>query len=140
MGLLPIRLIDSPDEADDLAADAALLRGSARDETGRRGQDRDAHPSQHARQAVLPRVDPAARLGHALQARDDPFAVPAELQIDDQGIEGLALLDAIVPDVALLLEEARNLDLDLRGRHARGLVQRLVGVADAGEHVCNRIG
>src|SRR3954466_9438361 len=49
------------------------------------------------RQAVLARVDPAARLGDALQARDDPLAIPAELEVDDQGIEGLALLDVIVP-------------------------------------------
>src|SRR5579862_779989 len=68
MGFLPIRLIDSPDEADDLAADPALLRGPARDEPGGRGQDRDAHPTQHARKTILPRIDPAARLGDALQA------------------------------------------------------------------------
>src|SRR5206468_2271756 len=109
-------------------------------ETGRRGQDRDAQPSEHARKTVLPRVDPAAWLRHALPAGDDPFAVAAELQIDDQGIERLALLDAKVADVALLFEEAGDLDLHLRGRHRRGLVQRLVGVADAGEHVCDRIG
>src|SRR5438105_1691406 len=98
MGFFPIRLIRSPDEADDLATDPALLRGPARDEPGGRGQDRDAHSSQHARETILPRVDPAARLGDALQARDDPFAIPAELEIDDQGIEGFALLDVLVPD------------------------------------------
>src|SRR6185437_4561853 len=38
------------------------------------------------------------------------------------------------------LEEARNLDLHPRARHGRVLVQRLVGVADAGEHVCDGIG
>src|SRR4029077_10110336 len=62
MGFLPIRLMRSPDEAHDLAADPALLRGAARHETRRRGQDRDSHPAQHARQTVLPGVDPAARL------------------------------------------------------------------------------
>ena len=141
IGLFPIRLmVFPPDEAHDFAADAALLRGSARDETGRRGQDRDAHPAQHARQTILPCVDPAARRGHALQATDDPLAIAAELEIDDQGIEGFALLDVVVPDVALLLQEAGDLDLHLRGRHLDLLVQRLVGVADAGEHVCDRIG
>src|SRR5213594_4177894 len=35
IGCLPIRLIDSPDEADDLAADALLLRGAARDQAVR---------------------------------------------------------------------------------------------------------
>src|SRR5207244_3781547 len=62
IGLFPIRLMALPDKTDDLAADPALLRGPAGDETGRRGQNRDAHAAQHARQTVLPRVDPAARL------------------------------------------------------------------------------
>src|SRR6266536_4984305 len=140
IGLFPIRLMCSPDEADDLAADPTLLRRPAGDEARRRGQDRDAHPSQHARQPVLPRVDPAARLGDALQARDDPLAVPTELEVDDQGIEGFALLHVIVPDVALLLQEAGDLDLHPRARHLGLLVERLVRVPDAGEHVCDRIG
>src|SRR5579862_7875448 len=133
MGALPIRLMRLPDESDDLAADAPLLRGAARDETGRGGENRNSHPAQHARKAVLPGVDPAARLRHALQAGDDPLAVAAELEIDDQGIEGFALLHVEVTDVALLLEEAGDLDLHPRARHRRVLVQRLVGVADAGE-------
>src|SRR5579884_2815579 len=95
IGLFPIRLMRLPDESDDFPADPPLLRGAAGDEAGRGGQDRDAHPAQHARQAVLARVDPAARLGDALQATDHPFAVPAELEVDDQGIEALALLDVI---------------------------------------------
>src|SRR6266550_1445184 len=140
MGALPILLIPSPDEGHHFAADAALLRGAARDETGRGREDRDAHPAEHARKTVLPGVDPAARLRHALQAGDDPLAVAAELEVDDQGIEGLALLHVVVADVALLLEEAGDLDLHPRARHGCVLVQRLVGVADAGEHVCDRIG
>src|SRR5581483_9792856 len=140
IGLFPIRLMRLPDETDDFAADPALLRGAARDETGRRREDRDAHPAEHARQAVLARVDPPARLGDALQAADDPLAIPAELEVDDQGIERFALLHVIVADVALFLQQARDLDLHLRGRHPYLVVQRLVGVADAGEHVCDRIG
>src|SRR5579884_4033462 len=117
MGAFPIRLIRLPDEGDHFAADAALLRGAARDEAGRRREDRDAHPAEHARKAVLPRVDPAARLRHALQARDDPLAVAAELEVDDQGIEGVSLLHVVVADVALLLQEAGDLDLHPRARH-----------------------
>src|SRR5262245_46333760 len=82
IGLLPILLIASPDEAHDLAADSALLRGAARHEARRGGQDRGAHPAQHARKPVLLRIDPAARLRHALQARDHPLAVPSELEVD----------------------------------------------------------
>src|SRR3954463_4939289 len=140
MGALPILLIPLPDEGHHCAADAALLRGAARDQTGRGREDRDAHPAEHARKTVFPGVDPAARLRHALQAGDDPLAVAAELEVDDQGIEGFALLHVVVADVALLLEEAGDLDLHPRARHGCLLVQRLVGVADAGEHVCDRIG
>src|SRR4051812_29893927 len=142
MGALPILLIALPDEGHHFAADAALLRGAARDETGRGREDRDAHPAEHARKAVLPGVDPAARLRHALQARYDPLAVAAELEVDDQGIEALVFLplDVIVADVALLLEELGDAHLHPRARHGCVLVQRLVGVADAGEHVCDRIG
>src|SRR6476659_6542711 len=122
IGLFPILLMSLPDESDDLAADPALLRGPARDEPGGRGQDRDAHPAQHARQTVLPRVDPTARLRHALQATDHPLAVSPELEVDDQGIEAFALLHVIVADVPLLLEEAGDLDLHLRGRHRRAVV------------------
>src|SRR4029078_2572515 len=69
-----------------------------------------------------------------------PLAIAAELEVDDQGIEALALLYVEITDVALLLEELGDLDLHPRGRHGCVLVQRLVGVADAGEHVCDRIG
>ena len=44
----------------------------------------------YARKAVLPGIDPAARLRHALQAGDDPLAVAAELEVDDQGKIGRA--------------------------------------------------
>src|SRR4029079_13255047 len=140
MGALPILLIALPDEGHHFAADAALLRGAASDETGRGREDRDAHPAKHARKAVLPGVDPAARLRHALQAGDHPLAIAAELEVDDQGIEALALLYVEIADVALLLEELGDVHLHPRARHGGVLVQRLVGVADAGEHVCDRIG
>src|SRR5437764_15071866 len=117
MGALPILLIALPDEGHHFAADAALLRGAARDETGRRREDRDAHPAEHARKAVLPGVDPAAGLRHPLQAGDHPLAVAAELEVDDQGIEGLSLLHVVVAAVALLLEQAGDLDLHPRDSH-----------------------
>ena len=45
-----------------------------------------------------------------------------------------------VRDVALLLEDPGDALLETGGGHLRVLVQRLVGVADSGEHVCYRIG
>src|SRR5262249_34566361 len=136
IGCLPIRLIGSPDEADDLAADAPLLRGLARDEPARRGEDRRAHPPEDARQAVLSSVHAPA----ALQVSDDALPVPAELEVDRERVEALALVDVEVRDVPLLLEQAGDLLLHAGGRHRRRVVHRLVGVADAGEHVCDGIG
>src|SRR5918999_2335555 len=140
MGCLPIRLIASPDEAHDLAADAPLLGGLARHEPARRGEDRRAHASEHARQPVLASVHTAARLGDALEVGQDPLTVAPELELDGERVEALALLDAVVRDVALLLEQACDLLLHARGRHRRRVVHRLVGVADSREHVGNRVG
>src|SRR5262249_8950489 len=140
MGCLPMRLIRLPDEGEDLAADAALGGGPVGDEPGRRGQDRGAHPAEHARQAVLARVDAAAGLGHAAQSVDDALAASAVLQLDHEVVEGLPALDPEIADVALLLEEARDLHLELGRGHHDTVLQRLVGVANPGEHVCDGIG
>src|SRR5712692_1303428 len=90
IGCFPIRLIGSPDEADDLAADALLLGAAARHHSARRGQDRDPHAAEDARQAVLPRIDAAAGLGHALEPRDHALAVAPVLELDHEVVEALA--------------------------------------------------
>src|SRR5262245_37464642 len=121
IGCLPIRLIRfSPDKTDDLAADPSLLRGLARDQPARGGEDRRAHPPEDTRQALLPSVHATAGLRDALQVGDDPLPVLAELERDLQrSVRALLLLpwmlavplvraeDAIARDVALLLQEAR---------------------------------
>src|SRR5262245_52630473 len=141
IGCLPIRLIRfSPDEADDLAADASLLGGLARDQPARGGKDRRAHPPEDARQAVLPSVHAPAGLRDALEVGQDALAVAAELELDRELVEALALVDAVAGDVALFLEQARDLLLHPGGRHRRRVVHRLVGVANAREHVCDRVG
>src|SRR5262245_32136661 len=140
MGCLPMRLMTSPDEADDLAADPALLCVAGGHEAARGGQDRGAEAAEHARQAVLARVDAASRLGNALEVAEHALAVAAVLQLDDERVEALAALDVEVLDVALVLEQARDLLLHAGGRHLRRLVHRLVGVADPGQHVGDRVG
>src|SRR5579862_43459 len=135
MGFLPIRLIALPDEADHFAADALALGGAARDHAAGRGQDRGSHAAEYARQPVLARVDAAARLRDALDAREDALAAATVLELDDQKLVRVLALDVESADVALLLEDARDLFLQLRARHLDTVVQRLVGVADAREHV-----
>src|SRR6266508_1212896 len=51
-----------PNEAHDFAADSLFLSRAGRDEAGGSRQDRHAHSAEHARQAVLTRVDTAAGL------------------------------------------------------------------------------
>src|SRR5438046_6532106 len=140
IGCFPIRLMQfSPDEADHLAADALLLRGTARDQTVRGGQDRDAHAAEDARQPVLACVDAAARLRHPLQVRDHALAAAAVLEVDDERLVGAAVLDVVVANVALLLEQAGDLLLDPRVRHLHVVVERAIRVADSAEHVGNGI-
>src|SRR5436190_12018586 len=116
IGCFPILDISSPDETDHFAADALLLGGAARHDAAGRGQDRDAHAAEDARQAVLARVDAATRLGDALEAGDHALAIAPVLQLDDELVEALALLRVVVANVALFLEQAGDLDLRARGR------------------------
>ena len=61
-------------------------------EAARGGQDRRAHAPEHARQAVLPSVHAAAGLRDALEVGDDPLAVAAVLQLDDERAVGAVLV------------------------------------------------
>src|SRR5215204_396647 len=127
MGVFPIRLMALPDKTDDFAADAFALGGLARDETPGRRHDRRAHPPENARQAILPSVHAAARLGDTLEVGDDALAARSVLQLHDQRVEALAFPDRVPDDVALLLENPRDLLLLAGGRHLGPLLQRLVG-------------
>src|SRR5262249_60675066 len=60
MGCLPMRLIRSPDEGEDFAADAALRGGPVGDEPGRRGQDRRGQPAARPAQLGAAPLAPAA--------------------------------------------------------------------------------
>src|SRR6266480_734326 len=150
IGCRPIRLTGSPDEADDLAADAALGGGARRDQAVGRGQDCRAHPTEDAREAVLAGIDAAAGLGDALEIGDHTLAVAAELEVDHERVVSAVLLlvllarvvilgadDPVVADVALLLEEAGDVRLQARARDLHALVERAVRVLDPREHVCD---
>src|SRR5690349_19201115 len=109
IGCLPIRLMarcapGSPDEAEDLAADALLLGGAARDEPRGGGQDSGAHAAEDAGKAILPRVDAATGLRDALDVGDDPLAVAPVLELDDEHRVSGAI-DLVVLDVPLGLEQ-----------------------------------
>src|SRR4051812_38021691 len=113
IGLRPIRLMALPHEAEHLAADAALGGLAAGDHAGRGGQDGRAEAAEHLGQAVVLRVHAAARLGDALDPGDDPLAVLRVLQRHGEVREVAVLGDLVALDVALLLEQAGDLHLEL---------------------------
>src|SRR5262245_52018513 len=142
MGCLPIRHESLPDETDHFAADALALGGAARDHAAGRGQDCSSHAAEDARQPVLARVDAATGLGDALEAGEHALTAAAVLELDDEHLvrELVRLAHGVAADVPLLLENPRDLLLQLRRGHLHAVLQRLVGVADAGEHVGDGIG
>src|SRR4029453_19579754 len=81
------------------------------------------------------------RVRQPLPVADPPLPAAAVLQLDHEAVERLAvaLLDAEVADVALLLQEARDVLLQARGRHRRRLLESFVRIADSRQHVGNRI-
>src|SRR5947208_6432300 len=119
MGCLPIRDMSLPDETDHFAADAFALGGAARDDAAGRGQDCSSEAAEDARQALLVRVDAPPGLRHALQAGQHALTAAAVLELDDEHlVRQLARLDDVkAADVPLLLEDAGDLLLQLRGGH-----------------------
>src|SRR5215469_11123015 len=129
-----------PDVGEDFPAYALLLSLLVGHQAGRRRDDCDAEAAEHSRQVVLACVHPEAGLGHALEARDGALPGRAELQRDHQVPANLGVLHLPAGDVALLLEDLRDVRLDLGVRHRHGVVVRRIGIAQTGQHVCDRVG
>src|SRR5439155_9831637 len=125
IGERPTRLIySSPHITEDLAAHAALTRLAVGHEALAGRQDGDAEAAQHPRQTVGLGVHAQARLRHAAEARDRRCPLGRVLHRDLEHPPGAALVvghgEAL--DVALLLQDAGEGLLELRRRHAPGLV------------------
>src|SRR5919112_6598720 len=139
-----VRSLLLPDVGEDFPTYALLGRLLVGEQPGGRRDDRHAQTTEDLRQGVRLRVDPEARLGDATDAGDAPLTVRAVLQVDHELLEGvpvlLDLVDAPAGDVALLLEDLGDVRLELRGRHGRGVVVRLVGVPHTRQHVRDRVG
>src|SRR5205823_956058 len=78
-------------------------------------------------------------LGDPLDARDGALTVRAELQLEDEVLADLGVLDLPARDEALLLEDLRDVRLDLGVRHRHRVVVRRVRVPQTRKHVCDRI-
>src|SRR5215831_1277047 len=141
-GIRPIRdiAVSSPDVGEDFPAYATLDRLPVGQQATGGGNDGDAEPAEHPGQVVLFRVHAQPGLGHPLEARDRPLTGGPVLERDHEVLADLGILHAPAGDVALLLEDLRDVDLDRGAGHAHGVVVCGVGVAQTGQHVCDRVG
>src|SRR5688572_5965308 len=159
MGFLPIRDIVRyhalfcyqtfcvlPDVAKDFAADARLLGGPSRHHAARSRQNRGAQPTEHARHVVHAEIDAASGAADALQPADHALAVRPVLQEHADHLTSLAavLLRRRLDhpeslDIALVLEDPRNLRLQLAGGQVHTRVLGGHRVANARDHVCDWI-
>src|SRR5687768_2959356 len=142
MGLLPTRDMAAslPDVDEDLAAHALAGRALPRHEAARGGQDVDAQAAVHAGDLVLPAVDAAARSADPLQVGDHALHARAVLQVHAQDALLVVLGQPVVGDVALVLEDAGDLHLQLGGRDVDAGELGADPVPDPGDQVRDRIG
>src|SRR6267378_3937053 len=129
-----------PDFAKNLAAHFGLARRTAAHQPLRRGHDADAQPAYDGTNVGRAEIRTGARARDALQAGDHAAAVRGVLQENAQHLTRLVLVHQLVGrDVALVLEDARNLGLELRDRNIDALVLGGRRVAEARQKIGNGI-
>src|SRR5208282_1149190 len=129
-----------PDFTKQFAAQALTPRLAPRHHALRRGQDVDAHAAQYARNLGAAHIDAAARTRYPRQVRDHRLVVVAVFQIHAQDLVALFFRRLEVRDIALFFQNAGNLRLQLGSWYIHFLVPGADRVADARQHVCDRIG
>src|SRR5260370_9879766 len=131
-----------PDVAEDLAPHALARGRAAGHDPARRGENVDAEAAVHAGDLVLAAVDPAARAALPLQVRDHPLHPRPVLEEDaDHALLPVGFSKSLeVRDVALVLEDAGDLDLQIGGGHVDLGQPRPDPVPDPGGHVRDGIG
>src|SRR5215212_5069435 len=153
MGSLPMRdmlvlsfaVLGLPDVGEDFPTHALLVRLAVGQQALARRDDRDAESAEHLRKTGVLGVHAQAWLADPADARDGALPVAAVLERDRQGLPDSRLAvvavvgDVVRSDVALLLEDLGDALLQLAVGHRHFVVVRLVGVAQTGEHVCDRV-
>src|SRR5436190_641996 len=148
IGFLPIRLIGSappqaarsPHVGDDLAADAALTRLVAGHHPHRGAQNRGPHPAHHPRDLLVRDVAPPSRARDPPQPADHRPPLARVLERDSDDLPHGRGLDVEPVDVALLLEDPRDLLLQPGGGHLDVDMLGVDRVADPGQVVGDGIG
>src|SRR5579859_4526475 len=123
-----------PDVRQNFAAEALAQRLAAAHDPFAGAQDRDAEPAEDSRNLRLARVDAQSGAADPLDARDHANAIGAGLEDDTHRLCGAVGLDLEARDVALVLQHARDLELQPRRRHPHLGVARAARVANAREH------
>src|SRR6185369_17088900 len=140
IGFLAMRdmSLSSGHDAENLAADAGRARLAIGHHAVRGRQDRDPEAVHDPRDVVAVLVDAQARARHALDPLDDrPTGVI--LQADVQFLHRAVCTHGEILDVALVLEHIGNRGLQFRGWHLHFDLPDHLRIADARQHVCNRI-
>src|SRR5216683_2977769 len=145
IGSFPIRdnfflyLSELPDVREDFAAKALAGGLPAAHYTLGGAEDGDAETSEDPRDLGLARVDAQSGAADPLHARDHAGAVRAGLEDDTHRLRRSVGLHVVARDVALVLQDAGDLELQARRRDLDLGVPRGVGVADARQHVGDRV-
>src|SRR5690606_4302529 len=121
-------------EAQDLAADALLARLRIGHDALGGGDDCDAEATEDLGQRVLAAVLAQARARHALELLDHRTAFEI-LEFDLELGLGAVLDHPQAADVALVLEDVGDGDLDLGGRHLHRRLADRGRILDADQHV-----
>src|SRR6056297_755710 len=138
---LPIRDITASSEhgAQDLAADVVGAGLGVGHDAPRGRHDGDAETLTDLRQFLDAGIDPTAGLRHPLDLADHRGAVVV-LQRDLEVLVAVGVLDGLVAsDETFGLQDLEDALAHLRGGGADGRLAAHAGVADAGQHVAERI-
>src|SRR5687767_6669301 len=143
IGFFPMRdiiRVPLPDEREYLAAGARLARLAVRHQTLRRAQDRHAQAIADARD--LRDSDVLAETGcrDALHLADDGLPALRVLEYDAKRLAAALLLESpVILNEVVVLQDSGDLDFHLGSRHVDTAMLRSAGVADASQHVGDRI-
>src|SRR6185437_14075432 len=142
-GYLPTRDIPaSPSEhaAEHFAANVGGASLCIAHDATRRRQDRNTKAGIHAREFLDLRVDAPPRLGDAGDLLDDRLAFVV-LQLDAQLRHARTqFLRGVATNEALTLQHTENIRPQLGCRRGADRMPRALGVADAGQHIPQRVG
>src|SRR5699024_2625825 len=104
------------------------------------GNDSDAQAAQYAGQLVRAGIDAETGLADTTQAGENLLLAGVVLQGDTDDTLGAVVDELEALDIALVQQDLSNALLHVGSRNVDGFMLGVVRVADAGEHIRNRIG